>query len=128
MFTATHHAGDLWPEPEAFRPERHLDGKPVPYSLTPFGGGVRRCIGASLAQLELETVLTEVLAHGLPEPAGARPETPRLSGVSVIPAKGGRIVLSRPRQREREAERLVGQPDAARDDAAAPRHRAPASR
>jgi cytochrome P450 len=93
MFTATHHAPELWPEPEAFRPERHLDGKPAPYALTPFGGGVRRCLGASLAQLELETVLGEVLARALPEPAGERPETPRLSGVSIIPAEGGRIVL-----------------------------------
>jgi cytochrome P450 len=93
MFTATHHAPELWPEPEAFRPERHLDGRPAPYALTPFGGGVRRCLGASLAQLELETVLTEVLAHGVPEPAGDRVETARLSGVSVIPAKGGRVVL-----------------------------------
>jgi cytochrome P450 len=93
MFTATHHAPELWPEPTAFRPERHLGGKPVPYALTPFGGGVRRCLGASLAQLELETVLAEVLARGVPEPAGDGPETPRLSGVSIIPAKGGRIVL-----------------------------------
>ncbi len=98
MFTATHHAPELWPEPEAFRPERHLDGKPAPYALTPFGGGVRRCLGASLAQLELETVLREVLANGLPEPAGDRVETARLSGVSIIPAKGGRIILAQPKR------------------------------
>jgi cytochrome P450 len=66
---------------------------------------VRRCIGASLAQLELETVLGEVLACGLPEPAGDRVETARLSGVSIIPAKGGRVVL---RQLERRRAPALG--------------------
>ncbi|MEA2126498.1 MAG: hypothetical protein QOI80_3280 [Solirubrobacteraceae bacterium] len=99
MFCATQLAPELWPDPDTFRPERHLDAKPAPYSLTPFGGGVRRCIGASLAQLELEIVLTEVLSRAVPEPAGAL-EPGRLLGVSIVPGKGGRVVL-------RQAERTV---------------------
>jgi cytochrome P450 len=54
LFSVTHLDPEVWPEPEAFKPERHLGADAVPYSLTPFGGGVRRCIGMSLAQLEIE--------------------------------------------------------------------------
>jgi cytochrome P450 len=95
LFSVMHLDAELWPEPQAFRPERHLEGEPVPYALTPFGGGVRRCIGAALAQLELEVVLREVLSVAVPEPAGDL-ERVRLNGVTWVPARGGRIVL-RPR-------------------------------
>ncbi|MEU6476526.1 cytochrome P450 [Streptomyces sp. NPDC047017] len=95
LFPLTHLDPALWPDPDAFRPERHLGPEPAPYALTPFGGGVRRCIGASLAQLETETVLTEVLAAAVPEPAGP-PEPPRLVSVTLVPAHGGRVRL-RPR-------------------------------
>jgi cytochrome P450 len=96
-FCVTHLDPDLWHDPTSFIPERHLDGDggppaPVAYSFTPFGGGVRRCIGAALAQLELEVVLSEVLRRAVPEPAGA-PEVVRLQGVTLIPARGGRVRL-----------------------------------
>jgi cytochrome P450 len=48
---------DLYPDPHAFRPERFLEHKPRPWELLPFGGGVRRCIGAALATFEMKTVL-----------------------------------------------------------------------
>jgi cytochrome P450 len=99
MFCATHHAPELWDDPEEFRPERHLDAKPLPYALTPFGGGVRRCLGASLAQLELEVVLAELLTQAVPEPAGDF-EATRILGVTLTPARGGRVVM-------RQAERTV---------------------
>ncbi|MFK0264031.1 cytochrome P450 [Streptomyces angustmyceticus] len=92
LFSLTHLDPELWPEPGAFRPERHLGTAPVPYSLTPFGGGVRRCIGVSLAQLETETVLREILAAAVPEPAGPL-EPARLVSVTIVPARGGRIRL-----------------------------------
>jgi cytochrome P450 len=94
MFCVMHVDPELWPDPQAFKPERHLDGNAVPYSLTPFGGGIRRCLGASLAQLELEVALKTVLADYLPEPAG--PSEPiRLHGVTLVPARGGQVRLTR---------------------------------
>jgi hypothetical protein len=101
MFPLTHLDPELWPEPFAFKPERHLEQEPAPYALTPFGGGVRRCLGASLAQLELEVVLRTVLERYLPGPAG-RPEPIRLDGVTLVPARGGRIIL-RPRRTDSPA-------------------------
>lgn len=96
MFCTTHLAPELWEDPQGFRPERHLDGKPAPYSWTPFGGGVRRCLGASLANLELEIAIREVLTRVVPEPADSL-EPARLHGVTIIPARGGRVLL-RPRR------------------------------
>ena len=92
LFPLTHLDPELWPRPDAFRPERHLGAEPVPYALTPFGGGVRRCIGVSLAQLEIETVLREILAAAVPEPAGPL-EPARLVAVTIVPARGGRVRL-----------------------------------
>ncbi|GAA3722320.1 cytochrome P450 [Streptomyces tremellae] len=96
VFPLTHLDADLWPEPDAFRPERHLGADPAPYALTPFGGGLRRCIGTALARLETETVVREVLAAALPEPAGPQ-ESARLMSVTLVPARGGRVRL-RPRR------------------------------
>ena len=103
MFCATHHAPELWDDPGAFRPERHLDGKPAPYALTPFGGGVRRCLGAALAQLELEVVLGELLDGFRLAPAGDL-EPARISGVTIIPASGGRVVVSEQARRPARAD------------------------
>jgi cytochrome P450 len=44
---------DLYPRPNEFRPERFIEEEATPYSLLPFGGGIRRCIGAALAQAEM---------------------------------------------------------------------------
>ena len=93
-FCVLHLDPDVWPEPESFIPERHLvdhgEEKPNPWGLTPFGGGARRCLGASLAQLELEVVLAKVLERAIPEPAGPV-EQARLLSVTLVPAKGGRV-------------------------------------
>ena len=95
MFCVTHMADDLWPEPQAFRPQRHLDESHDTWSLTPFGGGARRCLGAALAQLELEVVLRRLLDRALPEPCGPA-EAVRLLGVTLVPAAGGRVLMRRP--------------------------------
>lgn len=56
-----HHHPDLYPEPEAFRPQRFLDRRYRPWEYLPFGGGTRRCIGAALATYEMKLVLGTVL-------------------------------------------------------------------
>jgi cytochrome P450 len=57
----THRRPDLWPEPARFHPERFLRARPSPFQFFPFGGGVRRCIGAAFATYETKVVLAEVL-------------------------------------------------------------------
>jgi cytochrome P450 len=59
----THRRPDVWPEPERFRPERFLGLKPDPYQFFPFGGGVRRCIGAAFATFEMKIVLCQILSR-----------------------------------------------------------------
>src|SRR5262249_29613415 len=58
-----HRHPDLWPEPERFRPERFLGTRPGPHTFFPFGGGVRRCLGAAFATYEMKVVLAEVLSR-----------------------------------------------------------------
>jgi cytochrome P450 len=57
-----HSDPETYPEPEQFRPERFLDGVPEEAAWIPFGGGVRRCLGARFAELEMKVILTQVLA------------------------------------------------------------------
>ncbi|MCA9070668.1 MAG: cytochrome P450, partial [Planctomycetaceae bacterium] len=57
----THHIGELYPEPEAFRPDRWLTIQPSPYAYLPFGAGPRMCIGAMLAMMTLKTTLPTIL-------------------------------------------------------------------
>jgi cytochrome P450 len=85
----------VYPSPDDFRPERFLDGSPPPATWIPFGGGIRRCLGAALAMVEAQAVLKAVLARVDIEPVG-RPEWSRTRNVTTVPGRGARIV-SRPR-------------------------------
>jgi len=88
----THHREDVYPEPSRFRPERFLgDGSLPSYAWLPFGGGVRRCIGASFAQFELETIL-RVLVRSNVRLAARRPEPIRATGVTLVPGRGVPLV------------------------------------
>jgi cytochrome P450 len=84
-----HRRADLYPDPHAFRPERWLGAaKPGTYEWLPFGGSVRRCLGASFAMLELQTVLEEVastVALRAPDP---EPERVWRRGIVLVPARG----------------------------------------
>jgi len=91
---AVHARPDLYPEPEEFRPERFIDGQPESYAWIPFGGGVRRCIGASFAQVEMRVVLREVLRRVRLSAPSARAERPRIQHVTVVPARGARAVVT----------------------------------
>ena len=85
---------DLYPpDPEAFRPERFIEGAPEPYAWVPFGGGVRRCLGAAFAQLEMQVVISTVLTRARLRAPRARSEKARFRGVTVLPGRGGESVV-----------------------------------
>ena len=81
------------PTPETFIPERFRDSRPDPLTWLPFGGGERRCLGASLALLELREILSLILTRFELRPTREHPEEARLHGTALIPARGARIVL-----------------------------------
>jgi cytochrome P450 len=81
------------PDPTAFRPERFLEGAPEPYTWIPFGGGVRRCLGAAFATLEMRVVLATILARVRLRAPRAKPEAARFRGVTMLPSRGGEAVV-----------------------------------
>jgi cytochrome P450 len=81
------------PDPQAFRPERFLEGAPEPYTWVPFGGGVRRCIGAAFAQLEMKVVISAILARATLRAPRAKDEKARFRGVTVLPSRGGEAAV-----------------------------------
>jgi cytochrome P450 family 135 len=89
-----HARPDLYDSPEEFRPERWLNGTPESYAWIPFGGGVRRCIGASFAQVEMRTVLREVLRRVRLRAPTQRPERGVMRHVTVVPGRGARAVVT----------------------------------
>jgi cytochrome P450 len=88
-----HHREDLYPEPFEFRPRRWLGRRPGTYEWIPFGGGIRRCLGAALAMAEQRVVL-EAMARRLDlEAEDPAPERALHRNVTMIPARGGRVVV-----------------------------------
>ncbi len=92
-----HHDPDIYPDPSAFRPERFLDEPPGTYTWIPFGGGRRRCLGASFAMLEMKIVLRQALSTLTVEPSN-EPEVARRRNITVRPSGGARAVLSERRR------------------------------
>ena len=92
---ALHHRSDLYLEPSVFRPERFFSSKPGTYTLIPFGGGIRRCLGASVAMAEARIVLRAIA--GSVDLVADRPvgEAPRMRNVTMIPSRGGSVVVRR---------------------------------
>jgi cytochrome P450 len=86
-----HMREDLYPEPSAFRPERFLSDPPSTYAWIPFGGGVRRCLGAAFAEFEMRVVLATVLRSRELEPVGATPERIARRNVTFSPRSGTRV-------------------------------------
>ena len=90
-----HHRPDLYSEPDEFRPGTDYLGKRVidPYEWTPFGGGVRRCLGYAFALFEMKTILATILSA-----ARLRIENPNATikrrGFFLAPEGGPRVVLS----------------------------------
>jgi cytochrome P450 len=94
---ALHRRPDVYPDPHSFRSERFVHSKPGTYTWIPFGGRIRRCLGAALAMAEQRVVLRAIAARAdltAPDPA---PEPARLRNVTMIPRGGGRVVVQRKR-------------------------------
>jgi cytochrome P450 len=95
----------VYEDPEEFRPERFLQNGPETFSWIPFGGGIRRCIGASFAQFEMRVILQTVLSELEPRPANdfrsaggrrwRRGEWNRRRAITLVPAAGARVVWQR---------------------------------
>jgi cytochrome P450 len=90
---ALHHRDDVYPEPHRFEPERFSGRKPGTYTWLPFGGGIRRCLGATLAMAEQRVVLDTIARRTELEAPDPRPEPPRQRNVTMIPRDGGRVVV-----------------------------------
>jgi len=88
-----HESETSHPDHEAFRPERFLEGQVAANTWIPFGGGVRRCIGAGFSLMEGVAVLREVLStYDVRLPAGSHDE-PKVRNITSVPKRGSRIVV-----------------------------------
>jgi cytochrome P450 len=90
----THTRPDRYPEPYAFRPERFLGDAPSTYAWIPFGGGVRRCLGAAFAEMEMRVALAEILRRRTLRPAASDAERVARRNVTFSPANGTRVTAA----------------------------------
>lgn len=98
-----HTRADVYPEPFAFRPERFLESPPDTYSWIPFGGSIRRCIGAAFAEFEMRIVLREVFERCELHKANPAPEKIGRRNITLSPRAGTPVVVTaRHPARERE--------------------------
>jgi cytochrome P450 len=115
-----HHDPDVYPDPFAFRPERFLEEPPGTYTFIPFGGGRRRCLGASFAMLEMKVALRAALERYTVKPAGELERT-RRRAITISPRSGAvTVLLSRTARRAPE-------PAVRSDEAPAPEPSSPAA-
>ena len=89
------HLSKVFPDAERFRPERFLEQPPPSYALIPFGGGSRRCIGASFALMEMKAILRTVLERvELCAPTQKPERAVRTQRITTVPARGGRVLVT----------------------------------
>jgi hypothetical protein len=90
-----HHDNRFHPNARRFDPDRYVGKKPDTYAWIPFGGGLRRCLGAAFAQFEMDVVIRTLLRQFELQPTGAPPERQSFRGVAFAPSKGGVAVVRR---------------------------------
>jgi cytochrome P450 len=105
-----HHRADLYPQPDEFRPERFADEGAESYSWLPFGGGIRRCIGAALAQVEMTEVLRVVASRVDLSLERDQPDPVVLRGITLAPKHGVPVRVVGRRQSETAARQPLGRP------------------
>ncbi len=89
-----HRRPDIYPNPESFEPERFLDDSPGTYTWIPFGGGIRRCLGAAFAQFEMGVVLSELVRQWGIEPARPASEPVLRRAITETPRDDAQVVLT----------------------------------
>ena len=82
----------------AFKPERFLDARPETYAWLPFGGGIRRCIGADFALFEMRMAIPEILRRVDLEAVSREPEAIRRRLITLVPAHGTQVIAREVRQ------------------------------
>ena len=91
-----HRRPDVYPEPHAFRPERFLDQPAGTYTWIPFGGGVRRCLGATFALFEMKTVLKVIAREAALRPTRPEREPVARRVITLTPGHGAEVVMEGP--------------------------------
>jgi cytochrome P450 len=89
-----HTRAETYPRPYDFRPERFLEDPPETYAWVPFGGGVRRCLGAAFAEFEMRIVLRSVLTRCELSKADPAPERIARRNITLSPRGGTRVLLT----------------------------------
>ena len=88
-----HRRADIYPDPERFIPERFIDTPPGTYTWIPFGGGVRRCLGASFAQFEMRVVLAELVQRRQLAPARTESEQVKRRAIIETPRRNTEVII-----------------------------------
>jgi cytochrome P450 len=89
-----HRRPDVYPDPLEFQPQRWLGVRPNPYEFFPFGGGVRRCIGAAFAETEMRAVLTAIVRTVQLRPVKAQSERVRRRVITLVPGEGATVIAT----------------------------------